>query len=217
MKHQVIFNFLSVGSGFQKLLHERMSVSDICHWLQGICRSKIGVKSDMINASAAEWQINLTAADAAIEDTLEICSNFFKTWNVILHHLQAHQHYPSSPFQLLKFLFHELIIDELETGINEKLAYQVIYNAEAELDNPNHFTSFMASMGSDFLTRIRGGTVVAASTTTTDNEPDEYQIKAVTVKQEVFEASMQQQQVMTRFYMHTGCPNKFWTRKGKNS
>ena len=102
-----------------------MSVSEICHWLQGICRSKIGVKSDMINASAAEWQINLTAA--TIEDTLEICSNFFKTWNVILDHLQAHQHYPSSPFQLLKFLFHELIIDELETGINEKLAYQVIF------------------------------------------------------------------------------------------
>ena len=103
-----------------------MSVSEICHWLQGICRSKIGVKSDMINASAAEWQINLTAA--TIDDTLEICSNFFKTWNVILDHLQAHQHYPSSPFQLLKFLFHELIIDELETGINEKLAYQVIYS-----------------------------------------------------------------------------------------
>ena len=177
-----------------------MSVSEICHWLQGICRSKIGVKSDMINASAAEWQINLTAA--TIEDTLEICSNFFKTWNVILDHLQAHQHYPSSPFQLLKFLFHELIIDELETGINEKLAYQVIYNAEAELDNPNHFTSFMASMGSDFLTRIRGGTGAALTTTTTDNEPDEYQIKAVTVKQEVFEASMQQQQVMTDFHAY---------------
>ena len=60
----------------------------------------------------------------------------------------------------------------------------------------------MASMGSDFLTRIRGGTGAALTTTTTDNEPDEYQIKAVTVKQEVFEASMQQQQVMTDFHAY---------------
>ena len=61
----------------------------------------------------------------------------------------------------------------------------------------------MASMGSDFLTRIRGGTGAAlTTTTTTDNEPDEYQIKAVTVKQEVFEASMQQQQVMTDFHAY---------------
>ena len=65
----------------------------------------------------------------------------------------------------------------------------------------------MASMGSDFLTRIRGGTgaalmSMALTTTTTDNEPDEYQIKAVTVKQEVFEASMQQQQVMKTLHFY---------------
>ena len=157
-----------------------MSVSDICHWLQGICRSKIGVKSEtMINASS-EWHIN---RQGSLEDTLEICGNFFKTWNAILDHLQVHQHF-NSPFQLLKFLFHELIIEELEMVVNEKMAHQIIYHV---VEN-NHYAAFMASMGSDFLTRIQ-----SSSNATDENE---YQIKALTVKQEVFEASLQQQQVM---------------------
>ena len=183
-----------------------MSVSDICHWLQGIFRSKIGVKSDVVNVNSSDW--NYSAFSAAMsEDTLEICTNFYKVWNVILEHIQPNQNYPSSPLQLLKFLFHELIIHEMELALSEKISNQLIYtsNSEAETEaaenSSDQITSFMASLGSDFLTRIRGSPAMPTTAVGADehhSNVDEY-VKLVAVKQEVFE-----QQVMSirKFSMH---------------
>ena len=181
-----------------------MSVSDICHWLQGIFRSKIGVKSDVVNVNSSDWNYSASAA-AMSEDTLEICTNFYRVWNVILEHIQPNQNYPSSPLQLLKFLFHELIIHEMELALSEKISNQLIYTSnesgeqETVPENADQITSFMASLGSDFLTRIRGPPAMPTMAAVADehhSNVDEY-VKLVAVKQEVFE----QQQVMSIEYI----------------
>ena len=84
------------------------------------------------------------------------------------------------PLHLLKVLFHELIIHEIEMIISENTSQELMRGMLVDEQKSNSFSNFLNSLGSDFLTKYRPTTSVGHP----DSEDFAQKPLLVNVKQE---------------------------------